>query len=53
MPVQTLPAVLAGLTDLPPLLAAGRLDEHSAGAVRRLHGMARVAPLALAPVQGF
>lgn len=53
MPVQTLPAVLTGLTDLVPLLAAGRLDEHSAGAVQRLHGMSRVAPLSLALVQGF
>ncbi len=53
MPVQTLPAVLTGLTDLPPLLAAGRLDEHAPGAVGRLHRMARVTPLALAPVQGF
>ena len=53
LPVQTLPAVLAGVTDVVPLLAAGRLDEHAAGSVARLHSMARVAPLALAPVQGF
>lgn len=53
MPVQTLPAVLVGVTDVVPLLAAGRLDEHAAGAVVRLHGLSRVAPLALAPVQGF
>lgn len=53
LPVQTLPAVLTGLRDLPPLLAVGRLDEHTAGATGRLHAMARVAPVALAPVQGF
>ena len=53
LPVQTLPAVLTGLADLAPLLATGRLDEHAAGSVGRLHGMARVAPVALAGVQGF
>ena len=53
LPVQTLPAVLTGTVDLAPLLATGRLDQHGAGAVVRLHGMARVAPVALAGVQGF
>ena len=53
LPVQTLPAVLTGMVDLAPLLATGRLDQHGAGAVARLHGMARVAPVALAGVQGF
>lgn len=53
LPVHTLPAVLTGLWDLAPLLAAGRLDEHSPRAVRRLHDLARVAPVALSSVQGF
>lgn len=53
MPVQTLPAVLTGVFDLAPLLAAGRLDEHTAGAVRRLEAMSRVSPVALGTVQGF
>lgn len=53
LPVQSLPAVLTGVHDLPLLHAVGRLDEHSPGAVRRLEGMSRVSPLALGTVQGF
>ncbi len=53
LPVQTLPAVATGVLGLLPLLAAGRLDEHTPGSARRLHVMARVEPVALGTVQGF
>lgn len=53
LPVHSLPAVLTGVQDLTLLQAAGRLDEHAAGAVHRLQRTARVAPPALATVQGF
>lgn len=53
LPVQTLPAVLTGVQDLVRLRAVGRLDEHSPGSVVRLGRMSQVAPVALAPVQGF
>ncbi|MGJ7441596.1 GNAT family N-acetyltransferase [Aquipuribacter sp. MA13-6] len=53
LPVQSLPAVLTGVLDLPLLHAAGRLDEHTSGAVRRLEQMSRVSPVALGTVQGF
>ncbi len=53
LPVQSLPAVLTGVLDLPLLHAAGRLDENTSGAVRRLERMSRVSPVALGTVQGF
>ncbi len=53
LPVQSLPAVLTGVLDLPLLHAVGRLDEHSHGAVQRLEVMSGVSPLALGTVQGF
>lgn len=53
MPVQSLPAVLTGVQDLPPMRAAGRIDEDTPGAVRRLAAMSRVSPVSLAGFQGF
>lgn len=53
LPVQSVPAVLTGVLDLPLLHAVGRLEEHSHGAVWRLELMSRVSPLALGTVQGF
>ncbi|WP_380168058.1 GNAT family N-acetyltransferase [Jannaschia sp. R86511] len=53
LPVQTLPAVLTGVLDLPLLHSAGRLDEHTPGGVRRLDAMSRVSPVSLGTLQGF
>jgi predicted acetyltransferase len=53
LPVATLPALASGVRPLPALAAVGQLDEHRQGSVGLLERMSHVAPVPLAPVQGF